>query len=372
MSMKSYQIKSFALKAALVISTVIIILWFSNNVAENMAILGLKPGFDFLTRNTHFDVTSGFWQISRDDLNYQTIYAGLTNTIIVSIIGIILSTLLGFTVALMGLSDNWLMKKTTSSFVETFRNIPLVAQILFWYNTMLFSLPKIHQSINIADKFFLNNRGFYLPKITPSLSLILLIGSFTIIFYLQKKVRLKYGYYLIMGLLIFIFYIIPTLTSTKWFYYSYPSISGFNFAGGSHLAPEFSALLVGLTLYTSAYTAEAIRSGLQSVPKGQYEASLSLGLSYWTTLKKVIVPQAIPVIIPPLLNQYLNLTKNSSLGIVVAYPEIMAMFAGTVLNQTGNAIEIISITMAIYLTISLLMSMLINYVNGRYKSWMNK
>lgn len=361
---KLFQLKQLIYQIFVVIALLGIVFWFHQNVSNNMDQLGLETGFDFLFRNTHFDVTSGFWTIHHDDFNYQAIFSGVTNTLVVSLVGIILSTIIGLTIALMTMSHNWLMKNTAFIFVETFRNIPLIAQILFWYNCMIFTLPRIHQSINISNMIYINNRGVFIPQLEIDLAFYLIVLFGFAITYFCKKYLPKHATLFIQGL-----GCLSILSAYYFWSWSIPVKVGFNYINGIQIPPEFTALLIGLTCYTSSYTAEVIRSGLQSIPKGQYEAARSLGMSYSNTLKKIIIPQSISIIIPPLLNQYLNLTKNSSLGIAIGYPEIMAIFAGTVLNQTGNAIEIIAITMAIYLIISLSISAFLNHINQYYRVW---
>ena len=288
--------------------------------------------------------------------------------------------MLGFLLGVARLSRNWLIAKLATVYVETFRNIPLLLQILFWYHAVLKPLPSPRGSLAISDAFFLNNRGLYVPSPIPAASfwivlLVLAAGIVATVWIARwAKARqaatgeqfpvFRYGVGLIVGAPIVVFVLISLVAEVP-LTFDLPKLTGFNFTGGVVVIPEFIAMLIALSVYTAAFIAEIVRAGIQSVSHGQTEASYALGLRPGPTLNLVIIPQALRVIIPPLTSQYLNLTKNSSLAVAIAYPDLTAVFAGTVLNQTGQAVEIIGITMAVYLSISLLTSAYMNWYNAR-------
>jgi len=271
-----------------------------------------------------------------------------------------------------------MISKLCMVYVETFRNIPILLQILFWYNVVLASLPSPRQSINYFDSIFFNNRGLYIPKPILESGFIAVIIAFILAViacaYLVKWARKKHDEtgeeFPVAWTSIAILIAAPTLV----FFVSgtpatleYAQLKGFNFTGGWTLIPELLALAFALSIYTATYIAEAVRAGIEAVPKGQKEAAHALGLKEHIILKKVVLPQALRVIIPPVINQYLNLTKNSSLATAIGYPELVTIFAGTSLNQVGQAIEIILMTMAVYLTISIVISIIMNYINEKIK-----
>jgi general L-amino acid transport system permease protein len=296
--------------------------------------------------------------------------------LLVAALGIILATLLGFIIGVARLSKNWLIAKLALVYIETFRNIPLLLQIFFWYFAVLRAAPSPRQSLSLGDAFFLNIRGLYLPapQFQPGFSWVLAALSATIVLVivLERWARRRQiatgqpfpihrtSLALVLGLPLATFWLVGSPL-----HWEYPELRGFNFQGGLVVIPEMASLLLALTIYTAAFIAEIVRSGIQAVSHGQTEASFSLGINARLTLRLIILPQALRVIIPPLTNQYLNLTKNSSLATAIGYPDLVAAFAGTVLNQTGQAIECIAITMAVYLTISLLISLMMNWYNRR-------
>jgi len=302
---------------------------------------------------------------------------GLLNTLKVSFLGCVLATLLGLVIGISRLSTNWLVSHLAAAFIETIRNIPLLLQLFFWYHAVLMALPGVQDSIKLASVVILNNRGVYLPDPEGTAS----FGLFTVAIFLAlvaiyfrvrhvNQIRDRTGEQL--PVLMPSLAVLVGLPALVWiifgspFTLSYPVLGGFNFSGGLWLSPEFAAMLFGLVIYTSAFIAEIVRSGIEAISKGQREAAMSLGLRPGHTMRLVILPQAMRVIIPPLTSQYLNLTKNSSLGVAIAYPELVSV-GGTILNQSGQAIEIIFITMCIYLTFSLLISMFMNWYNAKNK-----
>jgi general L-amino acid transport system permease protein len=301
---------------------------------------------------------------------------GLLNTLLVSIIGIFFATVIGFLVALGRLSPNWLLSRISGGYVELVRNLPLLFQLLFWYLAVLAALPNPRQSVSLFGSFFLSNRGFVIPKpiANPGLEpfalalLAAVVASWLLRRYAHRQLfengRLIAIWPYVLGMLV-------GLPLVSWLVFGapvrfeIPELKGFNFSGGSRVIPEFVALTLALSTYTAAFIAEIVRAGIQSVHKGQMEAGASLGLQRGSTLRLVVVPQALRVILPPLTNQYLNLTKNSSLAVAIGYPDLVSVFAGTTLSQTGQAIEIIGITMGVYLLISLVTSAVMSFYGWR-------
>ena len=295
---------------------------------------------------------------------------------IVGAVGIVLTTLLGFTVGVARLSKNWIVAQFAAIYIEAFRNTPLLLQLLFLYNAVLKSLPGPRQSIVLSGGAFLNNRGLILPNPVMHdgaayIGIALVAGVVASYVYSRwaavrkartgqdsPVIRVAAGLIVLLPLLVYFAAGMPVSLE-------FPVLKGFNFAGGYQLYPEFVALTGGLVLYTAAFIAEIVRAGIQAVSKGQSEASGALGLNRAQTLKLVIIPQAMRVIIPPLTSQYLNLVKNSTLAIFIGYPELAQVFMGTVLNQTGAAVQCVAITMMVYLTISLTTSVFMNIYNSR-------
>lgn len=301
---------------------------------------------------------------------------GVLNTLLVSVVGIFFATVIGFVVALCRLSPNWLVSRVGGLYVEAIRNLPLLFQILFWYLAVLAALPPPRQSISIFSAFFLNNRGVIVPSLLgqPGLIPFLAVLAFGLVASLALRSYARralfnqgrairtwpYVLALLVGLpLGTIAAFGPPVT------FELPQLKGFNFAGGTRVIPELVALTVGLSTYTASFIAEIVRAGILSVHKGQMEAGSSLGLSRGATLRLIVVPQAMRVIVPPLTNQYLNLTKNSSLAVAIGYPDLVSVFAGTALSQTGQAIEILVMTMGVYLLISLVTSAIMSVYGWR-------
>jgi general L-amino acid transport system permease protein len=356
------------------------VLWlgyeFTVNARENLAAQGIGSGFGFLSNTAGFGVNQSLIGYTESDSYGRVFLVGLLNTLLVAGIGIVLATILGFIIGIGRLSTNWLLARLCGGYVELIRNLPLLFQILFWYLAVLGTLPGPRQSISLFGEAFLNNRGLILPAPmlregsgVVGLAFVIGVISFIALRLWSKRRQERTGRQfpliwsaaaLVLGLPL------ATFAATGFpIGFERPELRGFNFVGGVRLIPEFVALLLGLTIYTAAYIAEIVRAGILAVPHGQSEAALALGLRRGLTLRLIIVPQALRVIVPPLTNQYLNLTKNSSLAVAVGYPDLFAVFAGTALNQTGQAIEIIAITMAVYLAISLITSALMNYYNAR-------
>jgi general L-amino acid transport system permease protein len=304
----------------------------------------------------------------------RAMLVGLLNTLLVSALSIVLSTLIGFVVGIGRLSSNWLVAKLCTVYVETLRNIPLLLQVVFWYFGVLQALPGPRDSITVGRWFVLNNRGVYVPELifgAGSWFVVVALaigvaGSFALYRWAQLR-QIRTGHrpqvWWAMPMLIVGLPAAALFATHVPFALSWPALTGFSYEGGLQVNPELAGLTLALSLYTAAYIAEIVRAGLLSVARGQREAAEALGLRRGLSLRLVLVPQAMRVIIPPLASEYLSLTKNSSLAIAIGYPDLVAVFAGTVLNQTGQAIEILSLTMAIYLALSLITSALMNLYN---------
>ncbi|OJI55532.1 amino acid ABC transporter permease [Vibrio vulnificus] len=347
-----------------------------NNALTNLNARGIATGFDFLSQEAGFGI--GLTLIEYDEtFSYgRTFVIGLLNTALVSFLGIILATVLGFVIGIARLSSNWLVSRFAAIYIEIFRNIPLLLQIFFWYFAVLQALPSPRQSISLGEAIFLNVRGLFFPKPvfeagSAFIFAALFAGIIATIFigvWARNKQKLtgqqtpmvRITLALIVGLPALVYFVSGMPVSAE-----YPALKGFNYQGGISIIPELAALLVALSIYTAAFIAEIVRSGINAVSHGQTEAAMSLGLPRTRTLKLIIIPQALRIIIPPLTSQYLNLTKNSSLAMAIGYPDLVSVFAGTTLNQTGQAIEIIAMTMGVYLTLSLVTSALMNIYNKK-------
>ncbi|MDA9105513.1 ABC transporter permease subunit [Candidatus Pelagibacter sp.] len=354
--------------------------FFTMNAQENMGARGLEFGFGFLKTQASFDIQFSLIDYDGSHTYARAYLVGLLNTLLVAFIGIILATLLGAVIGVARLSPNYLIRKTASFYIEFFRNIPLLLQIFFWYFAALRALPMLEDAPMLLNSSYMTIKGLYTPApIWTNFDVFFttIIAAMIIIFYFAryaKKKQEQEGKRLpvfFISLAIFIF--LPLLTfliggvDLSW---SYPVIrqmsqSSYTFDGGLKIPPELIALTLALTLYTATFIAENVRAGIQGIGKGQKEAAASIGLTPNQVLKLVIMPQALRIIIPPTTNQYLNLTKNSSLAAAIAYPDLVLVFAGTAMMQTGRAIEIVGITMATYLTISLGISLLMNWYNKR-------
>jgi general L-amino acid transport system permease protein len=347
-----------------------------DNARENLANQRIASGFGFMSQTAGFGVSQALIPYQESDSYTRVFLVGLVNTLVVAVIGIFFATILGFLVALGRLSPNWLLSRIAGGYVELMRNLPLLFQILFWYLAVLGTLPNPRQSVTVLDSIFLSNRGLVIPGPVgqPGLSaflfaiLIALALAIALPAYARRRLfqsgqRIVVWPY-VLGALIGL-PLLAALIFGKPVTFDIPVLRGFNFAGGMRLAPEFVALTLALATYTAAFIAEIVRAGIQSVHKGQMEAGASLGLTRGSTLRLVVVPQAMRVILPPLTNQYLNLTKNSSLAVAIGYPDLFSVFAGTTMSQTGQAIEIIAITMGVYLIISLVTSALMSFYGWR-------
>ena len=375
------KLRAIVYQVVLTVVVVFLVYTAATNAVANLRAARIASGFGFLSTTSGFDVNQTFIPYTAATSTYGDAFlVGLLNTLVVAAIGIFFATILGFVVGIARLSKNWVVAKVAMVYVEVIRNLPLLLQLLFWYVAVLTSLPGPRQSLNAGDLFFLNQRGLFVPK--PMLEghawlipLTFIAGIVaTIAFHIwarrqQEQTGRQYPVGLTaLGLILGVpalVWVMLALVGDRPVTFDVPRLQGFNFRGGMQLFPEFVALLLGLVTYTAGFIAEVVRAGILAVSKGQTEAASALGLRPGHTLRLVVVPQAMRVIIPPLTSQYLNLTKNSSLAVAIGYPDLVQVFMGTVLNQTGQAIEVVVITMGVYLTISLVTSFIMNIYNRR-------
>ena len=370
------QVRAWVFQVVAVLAVVALGWYLFHNTQSNLAQRGILSGFGFLEQSAGFGIPQHLIDYTESDSYGRVFLIGLLNTLLVSVIGIVLATLLGFVIGVARLSPNWLVNKLATVYIEIFRNIPPLLQIFFWYFAVLLPLPGPKQSLSIGDTFFLSNRGLNIPA--PSMAegfwpfLITLGLALLAVLLMARWAHRRFEASgqpfpaLLTGLgMLVLLPAFAVLIFGSPFHWTVPELKGFNFRGGLVLIPELIALTLALTVYTAAFIAENVRSGIQAVSHGQTEAARSLGLKPGVTLRKVIIPQALRVIIPPLTSQYLNLVKNSSLAAGIGYPDMVSLFAGTVLNQTGQAIEVIAITMSVYLSISISISLLMNWYNKR-------
>ena len=370
------QFRDFASQLIVVIGLVAFLWYITSNLLTNIDQRGITTGFDFFSSTAGFGISESPIYFDDTSTYFRAFLVGLSNTLIVSVVGIFFATIIGLLVGVARLSHNFLISKLATVYVEFFRNIPILLQILFWYNVVLAALPSPRASIELGLDSFLNNRGLYVPKAVFEngflIIFISIIIAIAISIFLVKRANKKFEETgketKVFPIVVLVLVALPLFVyniSGGGLSFDNPHLQGFNFIGGMNFSPEFLALTFALSIYTATYISEAVRSGIEAVPKGQKEAAASLGLNSYKSLVLVVLPQAIRISIPPIINQYLNLVKNSSLATAIGYPELVTVFSGTVLNQTGQAIEIIMVTMAVYLTISLSISMLLNYVNKK-------
>lgn len=359
---------------------VAVVVWIGYEIVENartnLQAQRIASGFGFLSNTSGFAVSQALIPYSETDTYARVFLVGLLNTLLVSVVGIVIATVIGVLVALGRLSPNWLVARISGGYVELIRNLPLLFQILFWYLAVLATLPSPRQSISLFGAVFLSNRGLIVPDLVPQPSfgvfavaiVIGIVASLAMRAYARRQLFAAGEKLTIWPFVLAMLIGLPALAILvfgKPFTLDMPQLKGFNFAGGAKVLPEFAALTIALSTYTAAFIAEIVRAGLQSVPKGQMEAGASLGLTRGETLRLIIIPQAMHVILPPLTNQYLNLTKNSSLAVAIGYPDLFSVFAGTALSQTGQAVEIIALTMGVYLVISLVTSAIMSFYGWR-------
>lgn len=369
-------IRGIIYQVVVAVLLVAFIVWIIGNTAVNLAAQNKTTGFDFLWKTAGFDISFSLLPWTRASFYWEAFIVGITNTLLVAFIGIVFATMLGFTIGIARLSSNFIIRSIATVYVETIRNIPLLLQLFFWYFAVLKAMPAVRDSILLPFDSFINQRGIFVPRPIPDAQfafvwvaiLVAIIAVVAMRFWALRRLEAtgkRFPVFLTaIALLVVIIGGVYILSGAN-VAFEPPVLERFNFKGGVQLPPELLALVFGLTIYTASFIAETVRGGIQAVSRGQTEAAQSLGLKEGDRLRLVIVPQAMRVIVPPLTSQYLNLTKNSSLGAAIGYPELVNVFAGTSLNQTGRAIECIALTMLVYLTFSLITSGIMNWYNAR-------
>jgi general L-amino acid transport system permease protein len=376
LSFSNPAVRAWLFQILAILAVVSIAIYLIHNTVTNLNNRGITSGFGFLDRAAGFGIVQHLIDYEQGDTYGRVFFVGLLNTLLVSALCIVFASFIGFFLGLARLSENWLLRKLSTIYIETFRNIPPLLQIFFWYFAVLRNLPGPRQALSAMDLAFVSNRGLYIPSPQMGEGLLAFVGAIAIaivmiigLYRFNKTHQIKTGQLRRTWPTALVLLVILPLLSHWVFgaalHWDVPHLRGFNFQGGMVLIPELAALTIALSVYTSAFIAEIIRAGIQSVPYGQHEAARSLGIPNPVTLRQVIIPQALRVIIPPLTSQYLNIAKNSSLAAAIGYPDMVSLFAGTVLNQTGQAIETIAITMSVYLIISLTISLLMNIYNRR-------
>ena len=354
----------------------LLIAFLATNAVRNLETLDKSFGFDFLWAPAGYDINQTLIPYNSRDTNFRAGVVGLLNTGLVAVTGCIFATILGFILGILRLSDNWLINRIVYCYIEFTRNVPVLVQILLWHGVIVSTLPSVRQALSPADGVFLTNRGFYVPRpifedgftIVVVAFLAAVVGMVVFSRWAKKQQEatgqiypvFSIGVAAILGLPMIAFFIAGMPLS-----FEAPELRGFNFQGGMVLKPEYTALWFALSVYTAAFIAEIVRAGIQSVSHGQTEAAFALGIKPNWTMRLIIIPQALRVIVPPLTSQYLNLTKNSSLAIAIGYMDIVATFGGITLNQTGREMEVMIIVLTIYLTISLMISAFMNWYNRR-------
>ncbi|RYB02054.1 amino acid ABC transporter permease [Lichenibacterium ramalinae] len=361
----------------LLLAALVALVWTASSYAvANMARLGIPLNFDFWNQTAGFEINQTLVSYSALSTYGQAFWVGLYNTLLVGAFGIVFATIIGFVVAVLRLSPNWIVSKLATVYVELFRNIPLLLQLVFWYTVVLKSLPQPRQSVSVFGAVFLNTRGLVVPNAVfhdnaAVVGWALVAGVvLTIAFSVYGRRRqaatgqqspvLWVSLGLLLGLPVLAYLLAGMPIGLEM-----PVLRGFNFSGGRQIFPELAALLLGLSIYTGAFISEIVRAGIMAVGRGQHEAASALGIRSNVTMRRVVIPQAMRVIVPPLTNQYLNLVKNSSLAVFIGYPDLVQVFAGTVLNQTGAAIQCMALTGFVYLAISLVLSTVMNVYNKR-------
>jgi general L-amino acid transport system permease protein len=354
------------------VGVALLVAYLFNNLTTAMAERGFTVGFGFLERRAGFEIGESPVPYSASDTYAQAFLVGVLNTLFVSVVGIILATILGVVLGVARLSHNWLVNRAAAGYVELIRNTPLLLQLFVIYFVVLLQLPAVRDTIDLFGAAFLNQRGLFVPGPRPgptfpvwlgivALGVVIAVGARIV--ERRREVQGRPGRRLgLIGLAMLIGLAVVGWIVLAPMSFELPVRGRFNFSGGLALSTSFTALLLGLVLYTAAFIAEVVRGGIQSVRRGQVEAARALGLSEGDTLRLVVFPQAMRVIVPPLTSQYLNLTKNSSLAIAVGYPDLFKV-GETIANQTGQPVAVIALVMGTYLAISLVTSMLMNIYN---------
>ena len=370
--------RSLVIQSVALIVLLLVVAWIVSNTIQNLENLGIETGYEFLGHPASYDINQRLIEYSSRSTHARAALVGLLNTVLVAVTGIVFATLIGFITGVLRLSRNWLVAKLMAAYIEFTRNVPVLLQILLWYGIVVHVLPHPRNAIEVFDGAFLSKRGLYLPRPffedaawwIPA-ALVMALGATFWFAAHAKRVQertgkiypvLSVGAALLVGLPVIAFFAAGFPIRLDW-----PQLKGFNFTGGIALKPEFLALWFALSVYTGAFIAEIVRSGIMAVSHGQTEASYALGIKPNWTMRLVILPQALRVIVPPLISQYLNLTKNSSLAIAIGYMDLTATIGRISLNQTGRALECMSIVLSIYLLISLLISAFMNWYNRRIR-----
>jgi general L-amino acid transport system permease protein len=375
-SLRDPAVRGYAYQVLLVVALAAIVYAAARNALINMEARGIPLGFGFWNQTAGFDINQKLIAYTPLSTYGRAFWVGLINTALVGALGIVFATPLGFAIGIARLSRNWILSKAAMIYVELMRNTPLLLQLLFWYNAVLKSLPGPRQSINLWGAIFLNNRGLYLPNPRFGDGALWILAAFalglvvTVLFARWARRRqvltgAQAPVGLVGAVLCFGAPILGYFFAGRPISLDFAQLSGFNLRGGLQLYPEFAALVFGLSTYTAGFIAEIVRAGVLAVSKGQSEAAGALGLDRGRTLRLVIVPQAMRLITPPLTSQYLNIVKNSSLAVFIGYPDLVQIFAGTVLNQTQAAVQVMAITMGVYLAISLAVSLALNLYGAR-------
>tara|TARA_B100000676_G_C18032165_1_gene819412 strand:- start:487 stop:1695 length:1209 start_codon:yes stop_codon:yes gene_type:complete len=374
------KVRAIIFQVAFVIALVAVISFVVNNTVVNLEKRDIRAGFGFLSEPAGFEIPiTGIidYSVDKGSTHGAVFLIGLQNTFLISALGIILATILGFILGILRLSNNWIVKRLIGAYIEIVRNIPLPLQFIFWQTAVfIIFLPKVRDPISIFDTVYIHNRGVTGPQPIGEAGLDLVIYAIVVAIgvsmWLRKWARRRQDetgqqfpvFWTSLGVLIGLPVLVATILGfpLSW---EYAQLGRFRFTGGMGIPIELFSALTALTIYTSAFIAEIVRAGILAVSRGQMEASHALGIRHGPTLRLIIIPQALRVIIPPLISQYLNLTKNSSLGILIGYADLFNVFGGISLNQTGQAIEIIFMSMSVYLCFSLLISLYMNWYNRR-------
>lgn len=344
-----------------------------DNLYANLAARGLKLGFDFLWQEAGFEIAFSLIPYTASDNYWRVFLVGITNTLLVTVLAIATSTILGFAVGIAQLSSNWTVSRAARIYVEVVRNLPQLLHILIWYNVALRALPAPRAAHSLGDAAYLSNRGVYIPGLAtdrPGLLALAVLLAFivsltlfrSVTAYAERSGRTINAWLPALAALVTIPALAIAISGAE-VSLSLPQLRGFNFVGGWVIVPEVAALVIAMAIYNAAFIGELVRASIESVNKGQREASAAIGFGWWQTLRFVVIPQAVRVLLPPLSNQYLNILKGSSLAVAIGYPDLVGVFTGISINQTGRAIEIVAMTMGVYLAISLLIGALINLFN---------
>ena len=376
--LRDRKVRDVLWQAAGALALIALVWFFVRNASENMVKAGIASGFQFLGRDSGIEVPFNLTGYKPSDTILALLWTGIVNTLLVSAVSIVVATAIGFSVGLLRLSRNWLLSTLAGFYIEFVRNIPLLFFVLFWYFGVLAALPTPRDSVNFLDVAFLNRRGLSIPTPVDAAGFRWALLAIAILIAVQwaiarwaraRQARTGRDFptwmvgFALCGALPVLALVVAGM-GTAW---DVPVLRGFNYRGGFVLVPEFVALFAALSTYTAGFIAEVVRGGILSVRQGQIDAARALGLPPGRIVRLVVIPQAMPVIIPPITSQYLNLIKNSSFGAAIAYPDIVAVFMGSALVATGQSIEIIAITLAIYLTLSLAVSLFMNWYNARHR-----